>query len=141
MPELVAFDGEVLGFGWEPTDPGQYDLLGGWNPGASLAVQKQVVRGRLGQVVRIVLTPDGSYDPQTMVNLYLEDDPDDPTERPCEVGDDNTITVVISAQTTAAMDVRSYPWEVWADGDKLPLATGILIMTESVRQRKLDASV
>ena len=133
MPALIAFDGQVFAVGADPTDPGEYDLLGNWNPGALMAAKGQVVRCRKGQVVRIVLQADGVYDPPRAVHLYLEDDPDDPMERPCEVGVDNTVSVALSPQTTDLLSVRTYRWEVWADGDDLPLGTGILVVSDTVR--------
>lgn len=134
MPDLLGYDGQVFGYGFAPTDPGEYDLLGVWNPGATMAAKKQVLRVLRGQPARIVFTPDGTYPLPENVALYLEDDPDEPAERECEVQGDGTVVVTLPAHVMDVMAVKTHKWEVWMADGPTPMASGILIVSESVRQ-------
>lgn len=139
MPELLGYDGQVFGYGFAPTDPGEYDSLGVWNPGATMAAKKQVLRALRGQPVRIVLAPDGTYPLPEQVAIYLEDDPDDPAERECEVLPDGTVVVTLPARVTDVMDVKTHRWEVWMADGPTPMASGVLIVSDSVRRREINA--
>jgi hypothetical protein len=47
---------------------------------------------------------------------------------------DGTVVVTLPAHVTDVMAVKTHKWEVWMADGPTPMASGILIVSESVRQ-------
>lgn len=136
MPDLIGFGGQVMGFGGTPSGAAEPDLDGLWSPSASSDYRKQVVRGVVGQKVVLSLSPADNYTAlaQEKVLFFLQDDPDEPPARECQVGQDNVVTITIPASTTAGMEAKTHRWELWTDDYPRPIAAGMLILSDSIRE-------